>query len=82
MYSMYIPTVDTSVEGIGDETNLSFELIAKIRFIEVEIRCMYAPNITKSVLSVSILCSTSKFKLVFDDDYVIVINKYANDCTN
>jgi hypothetical protein len=77
MYDVHIPTVDTSIEGIGNETNLSFELIGKIKFMEVELRCLYAPNITKSVLSVSILCSTSIFKLVFDDDYVIVINKHS-----
>jgi hypothetical protein len=77
MYDVYNPTADTSIEGIGNETDLSFELIGKIRFMDVELRCLYAPNITKSILSVSVLCSTGKFKLVFDDDYVIVINKHS-----
>ena len=58
MYDAYIPTVDTSIEGIGNETNLNFELIGKIRFMDVELHCVYAPNISKSVLSVSVLCST------------------------
>ena len=66
MHDVYNPTADTSTEGIGNETNLSFELICKIRFMDVELRCLYAPNISKSVLGVSVLCSTGKFKLVFD----------------
>jgi len=66
MHDVYNPTADTSTEGIGNETNLSFELICKIRFMDVELRCLYAPNISKSVLGVSVLCNTGKFKLVFD----------------
>ena len=43
----------------------------------IELACLYAPIISKSVLGVSLLCSTGKFRLVFDDDYVIVINKHS-----
>ena len=75
MYDSYDPTSDASIEGIGNEGDLRFELIGKIRFMGEELRCVYAPQISKSVLGVSVLCSTGKFKLVFDDDYVIVINK-------
>ena len=77
MYDVTTPLADTSIEGIGDETNLRYELIGKIRFMGIELTCLYASNISKSVLGVSVLCSTGKFKLVFDDDYVIVINKHS-----
>jgi len=77
MYDVTTPLADTSIEGIGDETNLRYELIGKIRFMGIELNCLYASNISKSVLGVSVLCSTGKFKLVFDDDYVIVINKHS-----
>ena len=46
MYDVYNPTADTSIEGIGKETNLRFELIGKIRFMDVELRCLYAPDIS------------------------------------
>jgi hypothetical protein len=75
MYDASSPTSDTSIEGIGNEGDLSYELIGKLRFMGEELHCVYAPQISKSVLGVSVLCSTGKFKLVFDDNYVIVINK-------
>ena len=75
MYDASNPTSDTSIEGIGNEGDLSYELIGKLRFMGEELHCVYAPQISKSVLGVSVLCSTGKFKLVFDDNYVIVINK-------
>ena len=77
MYEVQVPLPETStsIEGIDGETGLTFENVGKIRFMGEEIRCIYVPNISKSVLSVSALCSTRRFKFVFDDDYVIVINK-------
>ena len=60
MYDVYTPMANTtSIEGISDETNLRFELIGKIRFMDAAKLhcCLYAPNMSKSVLGVSVLVS-------------------------
>ena len=53
-------------------TNLSY----KIRFMLLSNK-----NISKSILGVSVLCRTSKFKLVFDEGFVIAINSKQHSKT-
>ena len=63
------------IEGIGGVINFSTTHIAKMLFMGELIEVHYNARISKCVFAITLLTATNKFKFIFDENFVICINK-------
>jgi len=79
---MYMAVVDAAPQGVSAfMTTLQDICCTMSTNLSYKIRFMLLSNISKSILGVSVLCRTSKFKLVFDEGFVIAINSKQHSKT-